>query len=101
MNDQCSVNVTSLTDFSPSNESCGEQPGEAEPVKRDLCGAEWSGVERVKRMKRSGAERSGAERNGAEWSGVERSGAEWSGDERRRAETNGDALSERTFSFLS
>ena len=75
MNDQCSVNVTSLTDFSPSNESCGEQPGEAEPVKRDLCGAEWSGVER--------------------------SGAEWSGDERRRAETNGDALSERTFSFLS
>ena len=35
-----------------------------------------SGVERVKRVKRSGAE----------WSGVERSGAETSGDERRRVE---------------
>ena len=90
MNDQCSVNVTSLTDFSPSNESCGEQPGEAEPVKRDLCGAEWSGVERSGAGEADEAEWSGAERSGAEWSGVERSGAERSGVERRRAETCGD-----------
>ena len=45
-------------------------------------GAEWSGVERTKRMKRSGAERSGVKRSGAEWSGVERSGAEPSGAKR-------------------
>ena len=40
---------------------------------------EWSGVERMKRTKRSQAdeaERSGVERSEAEWSGVERSGAE-------------------------
>ena len=39
-------------------------------VERSLwsgAGAEWSGVERMKRMKRS------AERSGAEWSGAKRS----------------------------
>ena len=45
-------------------------------------GAEWSGVERTKRMKRSGAERSVAERSEAERSGVERSQAEPSGAKR-------------------
>ena len=69
---------------------------------------EWSGVERMKRTKRSQAdeaERSGAKRSEAEWSGVERtkrtkrsqadeaersgverSEAEWSGVERSEAE---------------
>ena len=67
--------------------------------------AEWSGVERMKRTKRSGAERSGVERRGersqAERSGVKRSGAEWSGVERSGVETSREQSVETAHEYVA